>query len=101
MNETLEIERCREIEAELRGLASKARLYGSLSTGLLVAAALFAWISGGTEPSKVAWSFLCCGLLFGIQWTIFVVEANRTKVELSLHLAKCQVLAQGQIFPRS
>lgn len=33
MDETLEIERCREIEAELRGMASKERLYGSLSTG--------------------------------------------------------------------
>jgi hypothetical protein len=26
-----------------------------------------------------------------------VVETNRAKVELSLHLAQCQALAQGQL----
>lgn len=100
MDETLEVERCREIEAELRGVALKARFYGRTSTGLLVAAALIEWMPSGAEPDKFAWSFLCFGLLSGVQWIIFVVEANRAKVELSLHLAKCHVLAQGRTISR-
>ena len=99
MNETLEIERYRDIEAELRVLASKAGTYGNLSFGLLGAAGGFAWLPGA-EPQKVVWSFLCFGLLLGLKWIGLVVEANRAKMELSLHLAKDQVLAQGQILSR-
>jgi hypothetical protein len=94
MNETLEIERCREIEADLRAVTSKARFYGSLSTALLVTAGVMVWATDRSEPTALVWSMFCFGMLFGIQWIIFVAEAIRAKLELSLHLAKCQVLGR-------
>ncbi len=96
MNETLEVERYREIEAELRKLTSQARIFGGLVSLFLSTTGIWVWVSDAPEYFKLSWTLLCFGLLFGLLWIIFVVEANRAKVELSLHLAKCQVLAQGQ-----
>jgi hypothetical protein len=95
MDETLEVERCREIEALLEAVASKARIYGSLSTGLLVTAGLVVWATDRATPSTLAWSFLCFGVLFGIQWINFSAEAIRARIELTVHLAKCQVLGRA------
>jgi len=100
MNETLEVERFRDIEVELRQLNSQARRSGGLGSALLSIAGLWVWVSDSPEYSKLSWTLLCFGVLFGLRWIIFVVAANRAKVELSLHLAKCQVLAQGQILGR-
>lgn len=97
MNETLEIERYRELEAELRALTSKAYSSGALSGGLLVAAAALAWVLDPAASYKLSWTFLCVGVLCGLRWVIFVIEANRAKVELSVHLAKGQILAPRQI----
>jgi hypothetical protein len=92
MDETLELERYRELEALLATVASKARIYGRLSTGLLVTAGLVVWVTDRAVPSTLAWSFLCFGVLFGIQWINFAADAVRARVELAVHLAKCQVL---------
>jgi hypothetical protein len=90
MNDSLEVERYREIEAELHALTSKARVWGSVSGGLLGAAAVFGWLSDGPELLSLRWMSLCLGILFGLHWIALVVEANRAKVELSLHLMKNQ-----------
>jgi hypothetical protein len=96
MNESLEIDKTKEIEADWYSVARSARIYGRLSTGLLVAAGSIGWISDKTGPSNLAWTLLCLGVLFGIQWINFAAEALRAKVELSLHLAKCDVLRRAQ-----
>ena len=100
MDETLEVERCREIEGELRSLGLKARFYGGITQGLLLISSFILLALERDELYKFAWLFLCVGLAFGFVWIIYVVEANRAKVELSLHLAKCQLLAQGQILAK-
>ncbi len=97
MNESLEVERTREIEADLRSVSRSAQLYGGLSTAFLVAATVLRWLSDDAESSKLAWSLLCLGVLFGFLWVIFVAEAIRAKIELSLQLAKCQVLGHSRI----
>jgi uncharacterized membrane protein len=96
MNEALEVERFREIEAELAKLTAQARNLGGFGGLLISTTGIWVWVSDAPEYFKVSWTLLCFGVLFGLSWIACVVEANRAKVELSLHLAKCQVLAQGQ-----
>jgi hypothetical protein len=54
MDETLEVERCREIEGELRGLNSKARFYGGITQGLLLISGFIVLALERDELSKFA-----------------------------------------------
>jgi hypothetical protein len=94
MNDRLAIERIKEIELDWQSVARSARIYGRLSTGLLVAAGSIGWISDKAAPSNLAWTLLCLGVLFGIQWSNFTAEALRAKLELSIELAKSDLVRQ-------
>jgi hypothetical protein len=95
MNESLEAERYREIGAEIHALASKARTSCAVSSGLIGAAAVIGWTSGESDILNLRWTFLCLGVFFGLRWLALAIETNRARAELSLHLARCQLLARG------
>ncbi len=100
VNEDLEVEAFHELKGQLQALNIKASRIGFILLALLGNAALLPWYQI-PDLLKFEWTLLCSAVLLGYYYLQIIIEGNRLKMEISLHFARCEILAQGQLFART